>query len=57
MSGATCNASRFAGQAGKLLDRERDVLRLNSPLSELPRVLVRFDHVARFIENANHSIV
>jgi len=28
-----------------------------SPLFELARVLVRLDHVARFIINANHSIV
>jgi hypothetical protein len=26
-------------------------------LSELARVLVRFDHVASFIVNANHGIV
>jgi hypothetical protein len=24
---------------------------------ELPRVLVRFDHVARFIVNTNHSVM
>ena len=28
-----------------------------SPLFELARVLVRLDHVARFIVNANHSIM
>jgi hypothetical protein len=28
-----------------------------SPLFEIARVLVRFDHVARFIVNANHSIL
>jgi hypothetical protein len=28
-----------------------------SPLLELARVLVRFDHVASFIINANHGIV
>jgi hypothetical protein len=28
-----------------------------SPLFELARVLVRLDHVAHFIVNANHSIV
>jgi hypothetical protein len=27
------------------------------PLFEIARVLVRFDHVAKFIVNANHSIV
>jgi predicted trehalose synthase len=27
-----------------------------SPLFEIARVLVRFDHVASFIVNANHSI-
>jgi len=27
------------------------------PLFEIARVLVRFDHVARFIINANHSVV
>jgi hypothetical protein len=29
----------------------------HSPLFELARVLVRFDHVARRIVNANHSIM
>jgi hypothetical protein len=29
----------------------------NSPLFELARVLVRLDHVASFIVNANHSIM
>jgi hypothetical protein len=28
-----------------------------SPLSEISGVLVRFDHVARFIVNANHYVV
>ena len=28
-----------------------------SPLFEIARVPVRFDHVARFIGNANHGIV
>jgi hypothetical protein len=28
-----------------------------SPLFELARVLVRLDHVARFIVNADHSIM
>ena len=28
-----------------------------SPFFELARVLVRFDHVASFIINANHTIV
>jgi hypothetical protein len=28
-----------------------------SPLSKIARVLVRVDHVARFIVNANHSIL
>jgi len=46
----------------KLLDQARDVMRchtekLNSPPLEISRLLVRFDHVARFIVNANHSIV
>jgi len=27
------------------------------PLFEIARVLVRFDHVARFIANANHSVM
>jgi hypothetical protein len=30
---------------------------LNSPLFEIAPVLVRFDHVASFIVNANHCIV
>jgi hypothetical protein len=30
---------------------------LNSPLFEIARVLVRFDHVASRIVNANHSIM
>jgi hypothetical protein len=29
----------------------------NSPLFELARLLVRLNHVARFIVNANHNIV
>src|SRR4029453_3636201 len=29
----------------------------NSPLFELARLLVRLDHVASFIVNANHSVV
>jgi hypothetical protein len=29
----------------------------SSPLFELSRVLVRFNHVARFIVNANHGIM
>jgi hypothetical protein len=28
-----------------------------SPLSEIARVLVRFDHLASIIVNTNHSIV
>jgi len=28
-----------------------------SPLFEIARVLVRLDHVARFIVNANHSVM
>jgi hypothetical protein len=28
-----------------------------SPLFELARVLVRLDHIARFIVNANHGIM
>jgi hypothetical protein len=28
-----------------------------SPLSEIARVLVRFNHVARIIVNANHSVM
>jgi hypothetical protein len=31
--------------------------KLRLPLSEIARVLVLLDHVARFIENANHSLV
>jgi hypothetical protein len=38
---------RFSGKC--------EVMRANSPLFELALVLVRFDHVARFIVNANHS--
>jgi hypothetical protein len=30
---------------------------LTLELLELARVLVRFDHIARFIVNANHSIM
>jgi hypothetical protein len=29
----------------------------NSPLFELARVLVRLDHVARIIINANHGVM
>jgi hypothetical protein len=31
--------------------------RQSKPLSEIARVLVRLDHVARFIVNANHCIM
>ena len=31
--------------------------KVNSPVFELSRVLVRVDHVVRFIENANHSVM
>jgi hypothetical protein len=57
MFGATCSGSRFAGQARKLIDRECDVFRLNSPLLKIADVFVRFDHVASFTVNANHSIM
>ncbi len=30
---------------------------VHSPLFEIALVLVRFDHVASFIVNANHSII
>jgi len=37
---------------------KRDVMRAKtSPLFELARVFVRLNHVARFIVNANHSVV
>jgi len=39
---ATCIASHFAGQAEIV----------SSPLFEIARVLVRLDHVARFMEPA-----
>jgi len=29
----------------------------SSPLPEIARVLVRFDHVARLIVNVNHSVM
>ena len=32
-------------------------LRGNTPLFEVGRVLVRLDHIASFIVNANHSIM
>jgi hypothetical protein len=44
---ASCPAGRFAGQAEIV----------NSPLFEIDRVLVRVDHVARSIVNANHGIM
>jgi hypothetical protein len=31
--------------------------KVTSPLFELARVLVRVDHVARFIVNANHGVL
>jgi hypothetical protein len=43
-------------QAEKLFDSVRDLMRTNrSPLFEVARPLVRFEHVASFILNANHS--
>jgi hypothetical protein len=35
----------------------RGAERKASPLSEIARVLVRFNHVARIIVNADHSII
>jgi hypothetical protein len=32
------------------------IARMASPLFEITLVLVRFDHVARFVVNANHGI-
>ena len=46
------HASRFLRQAGKLLDRERDVSRLNSSLFEIAYLLVRLSHVAYIIIEA-----
>jgi hypothetical protein len=38
--------------------RNCDLMRVkNSPLFEIALVLVRFDHTARSIINANHSIM
>jgi hypothetical protein len=37
--------------------KELIALASDSPLFELARVLVRFDHVARCIVNPNHSIM
>jgi hypothetical protein len=37
--------------------KELIALASDSPRFEIARVLVRFDHVARFIVNANHSIM
>jgi len=36
---------------------DRDLLRLNSPLFEIASVLVRVDHVASVIVNANHGMM
>jgi hypothetical protein len=38
-------------------DKYSPPITANSPPLEIAGVLVRFDHVARFIENANHSVV
>jgi hypothetical protein len=38
-----------------MLDREYGVLRLNLPVFEIARVLVRLDHIASRIVNANHG--
>jgi hypothetical protein len=37
--------------------RNRRSYLANLPLFELARVLVRFDHVVRFIVNANHGMM
>jgi hypothetical protein len=37
---------------GRLRDKN-----VNSPLFEIALVLVRFNHVAHFIVNANHSVI
>jgi hypothetical protein len=44
---ATCSASHFVGHAEMV----------SSPLFEITRVLVRLNHVASFIVNANHTIM
>jgi hypothetical protein len=45
-------------QAKKLFVRVRDLMRTNrSPLFEIALVLVRFDHVAHCIVNANHGVM
>ena len=36
---------------------QRDVVRANSSLFEIAFVLVRLDHIASLIVNANHSVV
>jgi hypothetical protein len=41
---------RFSGKCGAMRAK-------TSPFFEIAPVLVRFDHVASFIVNANHSVV
>ena len=53
--------SHQAAQRGRqmeaLVRRQRPSRKANSPLSEIARVIVRRDHVASVIVNANHSII
>jgi len=52
---ASCSASRFAGQAEKLMRDKAAQSKLTTP--ETPRLLVRVDHIASFIVNPNHGIM
>jgi hypothetical protein len=49
--------SRHASPPGGFLFRSEIPNVIRSALFEIARVLVRFDHVARFIVNANHGVV
>jgi hypothetical protein len=48
--------SSFSGP-GRTEQANCSIKNPNSPLSELPRVLVRFNHIASAIVNANHRIM
>jgi hypothetical protein len=50
-------AQEVALRTARVRIRRLHGVKSNLPLFEIARVLVRFDHVARFIVNANHGIV
>jgi hypothetical protein len=49
--------SDFTGSMQPGTSRNCSMKKVSSRLAKIARDLVRFDHIARVIENANHSIM